>query len=242
MRRILIAVLLSFTCSYGAAFLFASDASEGPPDEAKKSLRIVISTDKMTYHSGDKITLSIRIENTGDRTTSIMGQGVRRQYKITCNGIPINTESITSRVEKADFAVLIRPHEVRNYTDVLDPVARYMTEPGKYTVQVSWPLAERPPDSDIDPWVPDPYKNLISNVVEFEILPAEGQTGPDTGHSQNPPEATQGQAPPIPQTSAKAACWPWYGYALIALGVLSAGVIAYFIIRTHKKSAPSAKP
>jgi hypothetical protein len=193
-------------------------------------LRLIISTDKQKYDLTDTIEITVTVENTGDYSPGIGGSlGVR--YRITCDGKLVEDGSTMPPGDYGmDMSTLLAAHQVITHTYKIN--RHYLKEkfqkPGRYTIQISWPTG-RKENGEI--WDPNPHQNLISNVVEFEILAPGGTTENGTQQPFTPPQAGGSQQTPAAQSTA----WPWYTYPLIALGVLIIGGAAYFILSKRKK-------
>jgi hypothetical protein len=234
-----VVAMLSIPLFGGIGWTVLADAASGNNRVLSGNNVITAVCDKRTYRLEDRVVLHIHIENMGKASEGVAGPSTVR-YRITCDGAIVEDGRKAPPGLTGDVIEILEPGEYKDFSFVLNKtyLKDKFQKPGKYTVQVSWAVNRR---ADGDPWDTDPTMNLISNVAEFEILPPAGNTGANTGQGQSPPETTQGQAPPIAQTNAKAACWPWYAYALIAAGVLITGAAGYLIIRRRRShSRPEA--
>lgn len=196
-------------------------------------MSITMTTNKTVYILGQGVMVYIHIENKNAFVQGI-GADAGVRYKITCNGTTVEDGHTPVPGLQGNTSHMMHPGDFEDYSFNISYLRDKFQAPGRYTLQVSWPC-DRPGDGD--PWDPDPRMNLISNVVEFEILPAEAGDGSHHQQSTAPP---QGGGSPQPQentrpSSSRSTPWPWYAYALIAFGVLIVGGTAYFILSKRKK-------
>jgi len=240
MTRLLLSVpaVIFVLCIGGVTYVGGEEATGSP--SIGRDLHIAMSSDKQLYRMGECVTLKITFTNTSDYNYAI-GPAWDRHFRITRDGELIEDGSTKYTGHATYTTDIIYPHQSRTYDYPINQqvyLGNKFMKSGKYTVQVSWPIDRQLGDKDY--WNPDPRLNFISNVVEFEILPPEGTTQEHPGENhteptQPQPEGTTPAPEPAGNKSIASSTWPWYTYALIALGVLIIGGAAYFILSKRKK-------
>ncbi len=114
-------------------------------------------------------------------------------------------------------------------------LAEKLKAPGKYTIQASWSLEEFPEVY----W--DAEKSLISNVVEFEILPPEGENGRDgrvDGEHDTDGNARDGERADSQSDDAGGAeetSLAWLLYLLIGLAALAVLALVIYLLAARRR-------
>jgi len=107
-----------------------------------------------------------------------MGGMPGARYKITHDGEIVESGHTQAPGLSPDTDQVFLPGGVKDHVRNINEgfLAAKFQKAGKYTLQISLPT-DRP--SDGDPWTPDPKMNIISNIIEFEILPNPSDTSPE---------------------------------------------------------------
>jgi len=222
-------MLIPYGMADGEGF---TTVSENSSSEREQITYAIISTDKNKYNVGEEINLRIHIENRGTIACFIQGDYSIR-YRITRNGEIVEDGSTIAPGLYGEINEPLGPGQTKDYAVVINEWSHrkeIFQKPGKYTVQISWAITR---EEDEDPWGPG---NLVSNVVEFEILSPGGEANGGAQQSTAPPQTSSNEKQKADQTpSAQSAAWPWYTYVLIAIGVLIIGGTIHYLILRHQK-------
>ena len=207
-----------------------------PTSPLSEGLRFTISLDRQTYKPGEEINVRGKIQNMDTRDRGAGGIDGTPRFRIMRNGTLIEDGDTNFWLgTPRALGVLLHPGKSRVFTWKLTATffEEELKKPGKYTIQASWSL------EDFSEVYWDTEKSLISNVVEFEILPPEGENGRNEradGEHDTDGNARDGERADLQSDDtggAKETSLAWLLYLLIGLAALAILAFAIYLLRTR---------
>lgn len=229
-------MLIFFLRGLPISFSEERRVSPEPAETPKTGLIFTISLDHHAYNLSDKIILVTgEVKNLGPMSDGL-DFGRPPRFRITQNGTLIEDGTTSRWLEmRAIRSILMAPGESEILKwNLKGYMGNEFDTPGKYTVQAS--LANPSHDEPLEVYW-DPKRSLISNIVEFEILPPEGQK-PQPGESIQPAGGSN-EPPPSEQAAEKpSSAFPVWIFYIIGALAAAAIIAAFAIIRSRKRRSP----
>ena len=200
-------------------------------------IRFTISLDRNSYQVSDEILLTVRFENLENwqLSPSKPSLGSTTLCRITRDGEVVE-DGTKTRAMIADVRFVLHGYESRNFVFELNKsfYEKSLKRPGEYTLQCSHQYPSIGPH-----WGKETA--LISNTVEFEILPPEGENG--RGERPNGEHVTDGNARDGERADsqsddtggAKETSLTWLLYLLIGLAVLAVLALVIYLLAARRR-------